>query len=91
MAEVRNAFLRTLGQPELSAEETAKARRNTPDDLKPEVRGRRKRAGAKKSTGALSEQDGVSSKRRGKRGVPNGVRSAGSENGFDPEAPATRH
>ena len=92
VAEVRNAFLRTLGQPELSAEETANARRDTPDDLKPEVRGRRSKPRHKKAAIEPSEQDSMPSARRGKRGVsPNGVRSAGSKNGFDPEAPATRH
>lgn len=91
VADVRNAFLRTLGQPELSVEETARARRDTPDDLKPEVRGRRKKAGLKKSASDPSEQDSVPPKRRGKRGIPNEMRSVGSQNGFDPEAPATRH
>ena len=91
VADVRNAFLRTLGQPELSVEETARARRDTPDDLKPEVRGRRKKAGLKNSASDPSEQDSVPPKRRGKRGIPNEMRSVGSQNGFDPEAPATRH
>ena len=91
VADVRNAFLRTLGQPELSVEETARARRDTPDDLKPEVRGRRKKAGLKKSASDPSEQDSVPPKRRSKRGIPNEMRSVGSKNGFDPEAPATRH
>ena len=91
VADVRNAFLRTLGQPELSAEETARARRDTPDDLKPEVRGRRSKPRVRKAASDPSEQDSLPPKRRGKRGAPNGVRSAGSQNGFDPEAPATRH
>ena len=91
VADVRNAFLRTLGQPELSVEETARARRDTPDDLKPEVRGRRRKAGLKNSASDPSEQDSVPPKRRGKRGIPNEMRSVGSQNGFDPEAPATRH
>jgi len=91
VADVRNAFLRTLGQPELSVEETARARRDTPDDLKPEVRGRRKKTGLKNSASDPSEQDSVPPKRRGKRGIPNEMRSVGSQNGFDPEAPATRH
>ena len=91
VADVRNAFLRTLGQPELSAEETEKARRDTPDDLKPEVRGRRSKPRVKKAATEPSEHDSVPTKRPGKRGVPNGARSAGSQNGFDPEAPATRH
>jgi len=91
VADVRNAFLRTLGQPELSVEETARARRDTPDDLKPEVRGRRKKAGLKKSASDPSEQDSVPPKRRSKRGIPNEMRSVGSQNGFDPEPPATRH
>jgi len=88
---VRNAFLRTLGQPELSAEETARVRRNTPDDLKPEVRGRRSKPRVKKAATEPSEQDSVPPKSVGKRGVPNGARPAGSQNGFDPETPATRH
>ena len=91
VADVRNAFLRTLGQPELSAEETDKARRDTPDDLKPEVRGRRSKPQVRKAASDPSEQDSVPPKRRGKRGVPNGARPARSQNGFDPEAPATRH
>ena len=91
VADVRNAFLRTLGQPELSVEETARARRDTPDDLKPEVRGRRKKAGLRKPASDPSEQDSVPPKRRGKRDIPNEMRSVGSQNGFDPEAPATRH
>ena len=91
VADVRNAFLRTLGQPELSVEETARARRDTPDDLKPEVRGRRKKAGLRKPASDPSEQDSVPPKRRGKRDIPNETRSVGSQNGFDPEAPATRH
>jgi putative phosphoserine phosphatase/1-acylglycerol-3-phosphate O-acyltransferase len=41
VALVRNAFARTLGQPELSVQETAELQRSTPDDLKPEVRGQR--------------------------------------------------
>jgi len=41
VAQVRNAFARTLGQPELSVQETAELQRSTPDDLKPEVRGQR--------------------------------------------------
>jgi len=91
VADVRNAFLRTLGQPELSAEETANARHDTPDDLKPEVRGRRSKPRLKNAATEPSEQDGVPSARRGKVGAPNGVQSVGSQNGFDPEAPATRH
>ena len=42
VTQVRNLFLKTLGQPELSVEETAALRRETPEDLKPEVRGQRK-------------------------------------------------
>ena len=42
VAHVRNAFARTLGQPELSSKETAELHQSTPDDLKPEVRGQRK-------------------------------------------------
>ena len=43
VAEIRNTFLRALGQPELSVAETAALRRETPEDLRPEVRGLRKR------------------------------------------------
>ncbi|MBM14275.1 MAG: hypothetical protein CME57_06895 [Halieaceae bacterium] len=39
---VRNLFAKTLGQPELSIEETVALRRETPEDLRPEVRGQRK-------------------------------------------------
>ena len=43
VAEVRNTFARVLSQPELSVRETAELHRRTPDDLKPEVRGERKK------------------------------------------------
>jgi putative phosphoserine phosphatase/1-acylglycerol-3-phosphate O-acyltransferase len=43
VAEVRNTFARVLSQPELSVGETAELHRRTPDDLKPEVRGERKK------------------------------------------------
>ena len=92
VAEVRNAFLRTLGQPELSAEETAKARRNTPDDLKPEVRGRRRKVALKQSASESKEQGIVSSKNGTKQSATlDGAQSASLQSGFDPEAPATRH
>ena len=39
---VRNQFLKTLGQPELSVKDTIALRRETPEDLRPEVRGKRK-------------------------------------------------
>ena len=43
VTHVRNLFLKTLGQPELSVEETvAIGRRDTPEDLSTEVRGQRK-------------------------------------------------
>ncbi len=42
VTDVRNLFLKTLGQPELSVEETVALRRDTPEDLRPEVRGQRK-------------------------------------------------
>ena len=67
VAEVRNAFLKTLGQPELSAEETAKARRDTPDDLKPEVRGRRRKVALKKSASEPKEKSIMSSKNGAKQ------------------------
>ena len=88
VAEVRNAFLRTLGQPELSAEETARVRRDTPDDLRPEVRGRRRKVGLKQSDNGSEGQERDSSTRGA---APNGARSASPRSGFDSEAPATRH
>jgi hypothetical protein len=92
VAEVRNAFLKTLGQPELSAEETAKARRDTPDDLKPEVRGRRRRVALKKSVSEPKEQGIMSSNNGTKQSATlDGAQSASPQSGFDPEAPATRH
>ena len=88
VAAVRNAFLRTLGQPELSAEETARVRRDTPDDLRPEVRGRRRKVGLKQSANGSEGQERDSSTRGA---APNGARSASPQSGFDSEAPATRH
>ena len=88
VAAVRNAFLRTLGQPELSAEETARVRRDTPDDLRPEVRGRRRKVGLKQSVNGSEGQERDSSTRGA---APNGARSASPQSGFDSEAPATRH
>ena len=88
VAAVRNAFLRTLGQPELSAEETARVRRDTPDDLRPEVRGRRRKVGLKQSANG-SEGQARDSSTRG--AAPNGARSTSPQSGFDSEAPATRH
>lgn len=88
VAEVRNAFLRTLGQPELSVEETARVRRDTPDDLRPEVRGRRRKVGLKQSANGSEGQERDSSTRGA---APNGARSASPQSGFDSEAWATRH
>ena len=88
VAAVRNAFLRTLGQPELSAEETARVRRDTPDDLRPEVRGRRRKVALKQSANGSEGQERDSSTRGA---APNGARSTSPQSGFDSEAPATRH
>lgn len=65
VAEVRNAFLRTLGQPELSVAETASLHRQTPEDLRPEVRGKRKsrKVSAEESPGSVTEADDVSFER----------------------------
>lgn len=62
VAEVRNAFLRTLGQPELSVAETANLHRQTPEDLRPEVRGQRKsrKVSADGSPASVTEADDVS-------------------------------
>ena len=88
VAAVRNAFLRTLGQPELSAEETARVRRDAPDDLRPEVRGRRRKVALKQSANGSEGQERDSSTRGA---APNGARSTSPQSGFDSEAPATRH
>ena len=92
VAEVRNTFLRALGQPELSVAETAALRRETPEDLKPEVRGQRKRRSHQSdsetpqsaTSSLLGDLDADSA-----RG--NGTPLQPFEHGVDQETPATRH
>ena len=89
VALVRNAFARTLGQPELSVKETAELHRSTPDDLKPEVRGQRRQlrnAGGKATAG--------SHKSRGQSQQKEALHPSALDSFLDPEeheAPATRH
>ena len=92
VAEVRNTFLRALGQPELSVAETAALRRETPEDLKPEVRGQRKRwshqsdSETPRSTTSSLLGDLDADSARG-----NGTPLQPFEQGVDQETPATRH
>ncbi len=88
VTDVRNLFLKTLGQPELSVEETVALRRDTPEDLRPEVRGQRK---SKSIKTALTDR---SQKKRsgdihGER-LPEALAQV-FEQDDDPETPATRH
>ena len=88
VTDVRNLFLKTLGQPELSVEETVALRRDTPEDLRPEVRGQRK---SKSMKTALTDR---SQKKRsgdihGER-LPEALAQV-FEQDDDPETPATRH
>ena len=92
IAEVRNLFLNTLGQPELTVAETTELRRDTPDDLKPEVRGLRKKASQPPSVAESSEnRANLRGRTRGRRANATSVPSTNQQNGVDQEAPATRH
>lgn len=87
VAQVRNAFASTLGQPELSVIETAALHLHTPEDLKPEVRGQRKnqRHAPKKSTTAVEKTPPPSQKK---------YLALALDSPLDldeQEAPATRH
>ena len=88
VTQVRNLFLKTLGQPELSVEDTVALRRDTPEDLRPEVRGQRK---AQSLRTALTER---SPKKRsnniGDERLPEALAQV-FEQDDDPETPATRH
>ena len=92
VASVRNLFLHTLGQPELTVAETTALRRDTPDDLKPEVRGQRKKASQPQST-AESSENSVNLRGRARGRLANAKRAPSTtpQNGVDHEAPATRH
>jgi putative phosphoserine phosphatase/1-acylglycerol-3-phosphate O-acyltransferase len=92
VASVRNLFLHTLGQPELTVAETTALRRDTPDDLKPEVRGQRKKASQPQSTAESSENSvNLRGRARGRRANAKRAPSTTPQNGVDHEAPATRH
>ncbi|MDG1932884.1 MAG: HAD-IB family hydrolase [Luminiphilus sp.] len=92
VAAVRNLFLHTLGQPELTVAETTALRRDTPDDLKPEVRGQRKKASQPQSTAESSENSvNLRGRARGRRANAKRAPSTTPQNGVDHEAPATRH
>ena len=92
VASVRNLFLHTLGQPELTVAETTALRRDTPDDLKPEVRGQRKKASQPQSTAESSENSvNLRGRARGRRANAKRSPSTTPQNGVDHEAPATRH
>jgi len=85
---VRNLFLKTLGQPELSVEETIALRRDTPEDLRPEVRGQRKSQSLKTTLTARSQKkrsDNIDDER-----LPEALAQV-FEQDDDPETPATRH
>ena len=88
VTQVRNLFLKTLGQPELSVEDTVALRRDTPEDLRPEVRGQRK---AQSLRTALTER---SPKKRSNNiddeRLPEALAQV-FEQDDDPETPATRH
>ncbi|MDG2461750.1 MAG: HAD-IB family hydrolase [Luminiphilus sp.] len=104
VAEVRNAFLRTLGQPELSVEETATLHRLTPEDLRPEIRGQKKnrRAATERRAATDSRSDDTaadpslghqdaSSPSSGRAPATRQAPATGQGNGVEREAPATRH
>ena len=92
IAAVRNLFLHTLGQPELTVAETTALRRDTPDDLKPEVRGQRKNAAQPQSAAESSEnRANLRGRARGRRANAKRAPSTNPQNGVDHEAPATRH
>ena len=50
--EVRNLFLKTLGQPQQSVEEVARLRESLPDDLRPELQSKRRKGQAQNKTAA---------------------------------------
>ena len=88
VTHVRNLFLKTLGQPELSVEETVALRRDTPEDLRPEVRGQRKSKSLKTALTDRSQKkrsDNVGDER-----LPEALAQV-FEQDDDPETPATRH
>ena len=92
IAAVRNLFLHTLGQPELTVAETTALRRDTPDDLKPEVRGQHKKASQPQSAAESSENSvNLRGRARGRRANAKRAPSTNPQNGVDHEAPATRH
>ena len=92
VAEVRNTFLRALGQPELSVAETANLRGETPNDLKPEVRGQSKRPSLQSNSGKLqSATSSLLSDFEAQTAQDNGTPPQPFEQGVNQETPATRH
>lgn len=56
--EVRNLFLKTLGQPQQSVEEVARLRESLPDDMRPELQSKRRKGQAPKTTAAKKTASG---------------------------------
>ncbi|MEK9624055.1 MAG: HAD-IB family hydrolase [Halieaceae bacterium] len=88
VTDVRNLFLKTLEQPELSVEETVAMRRDTPEDLRPEVRGQRTSSSLK--TALTDRSQKKRSRDIGGERLPEALAQV-FEQDDDPETPATRH
>ncbi|MBU02381.1 MAG: HAD-IB family hydrolase [Halieaceae bacterium] len=88
VTSVRNLFLKTLGQPELSVEETMALRRDTPEDLRPEVRGQRKSQSLKSALTGKSHKKGPGDIEEER--LPEALAQV-FEQDDDLEQPATRH
>jgi len=88
VTSVRNLFLKTLGQPELSVEETMALRRDTPEDLRPEVRGQRKSQSLKSALTGKSYKKGPGDIEEER--LPEALAQV-FEQDDDLEQPATRH
>jgi len=58
--DVRNQFLRALGQPELTLEQSLAAKQRTPDDMRPELKTPKRKA----SDGTATEQPAAKSRKR---------------------------
>lgn len=93
IAEVRNTFLRALGQPELTVEQTAALGRETPDDLKPELRGRsgRRRVALRRHEQAPEPEEKSAHTPASRKRAVRRARTLSPGNNAPPEAPATRH
>jgi len=93
VAEVRNQFARALGQPELSVAETANLHKMTPDDLKPEVRGKGRAKVAREQAATPSDNGQSATASRGNRRRTSEIktRQIKAQPQREQEAPATRH